>query len=85
MTAPRRYLTALRMAVATFWHFSRPPLHELEIIGEIPAGTSPQAIPGDDALAQPPAVQDAFYANVGAGLEPAEALAIAQVSPAVMN
>ena len=54
MTALRRYLAALRMAVATFWHFSRPPLRELEIVEEIPAGASPQAIPGDDALAEQP-------------------------------
>ena len=50
MTALRRYLIALRMAVATFWHFSRPP-RELEIIEESPAETTPQAI-GDDALDQ---------------------------------
>ena len=149
MTALRRQLGALRMAVATFWHFSRPP-RELEIIEEIPAGTTPQAIPGDDALAQqepptddpidwyrvlaeeperrpvfylacfsqaadgeltwgastelnaadlaqmtgmdvdeflaqPAAVKDAFCGNLLAGLCPAEALVIAQVSPAALN
>ncbi len=150
MTALRRHLIALRMGVATFWHFSRPPLHELEIVEEIPAGTSPQAIPGDAAntqvpppsgdpadwygqlteqpdprpvfylmafhqaadgtltwgsstelnvadivqmtgedpdlfFAQPAAFQEKFCDNMLAGLEPAEALVIAQVSPAAMN
>ena len=134
MTALRRYLGALRMAVATFWHFSRPP-RELEIVEEILAGATPQAIPGVDAntqaaapsgdpvfyfmsfsqaadgeltwrastelnvadivqmlgqdveefLAQPAIVQDKFCGNLLAGLPPAEALVIAQVSPAAMN
>ena len=149
MTMIRRHLAALREAVATFRHFSRPP-RELEIIEEIPAETSPQAIPGDDALpqsvppssesidwsrvlteqpdgrpvfylmsftqaadgeltwrastelnvadivqmtgedvdtflAQPAAFQDKFCGNLLAGLPPAEALVIAQVSPAALN
>ena len=54
MTTLRRYLDALRIAAAAFWHLSRPPPRELEIIEEIPAETSPQAIPGDGAFAEQP-------------------------------
>ncbi len=53
MTTLRRMFDAFQIAVAAFWLYARPPPHELEIIEEIPAETSPQAIPGDDALAQP--------------------------------
>lgn len=62
MTVLHRHLAALRMAAATFWHFSRPP-RELEIIEETPAVTPPQAIPGDDANTQAaaPSGDPVFY------------------------
>ena len=58
MTVIRRYLDALRIAAGAFWRFSRPPPRELEIIGDIPAETSPQAIPGDDEIEQVPSSGD---------------------------
>ena len=53
MTTPRRYLGALRMAVATFWHFSRPP-RELEIVETSPQAISDGNTPG--AAEQPPPI-----------------------------
>lgn len=54
MTALWRIVDAFKTAVAVFWMFARPPQRELEIVEELLEGETPQAIPGDDALAEQP-------------------------------
>ena len=135
MTTIRRYFDALRIAVAAFRRFARPPPDQPDIVEELLAGTQPQAMLDidwdairqavverpvffltcfsedengdlvlgamvemtvreafklldmdlDEFLAEPAAVQNAFFANLGAGVGPPEALADAQAAPMVVN